>query len=363
MALDNNQIESTSIDNDEISLKELVLKIKDWFIFLKSKWKIIFIAGIVGSLIGLTIAFFEKPTYKAVLTFVMEDEKSGGMGGAFGLASSLGIDIGGGSGGVFTAGNISELMKSRLMVFKVLLKPINLNGRTTNLAEYYIELNELRKGWANKPDYKNINFPSNADPSKFTLQQNLILMGVHRDLISKGKLSIMQKDKKVSILSIEVRSENEVFSKIFCENLAKEASDFYIETKSKKARINVDILQKQLDSVKTALNMNIAGAAAAFDNIYNLNPALNIKGAPSKKKQIDVQANTAIFTNIVAQLELAKISLRKETPLIQLIDQPIFPLPKIKLNKVWGLLLGGIIGFFVSILILVFHKFYIKLIK
>jgi hypothetical protein len=170
----------------------------------------------------------------------------------------------------------------------------------------------------------------------------------------------MQKDKKVSILSIEVTSENEIFSKIFCENLAKEASDFYIETKSKKARINVDILQKQLDSVKTALNMNIAGAAAAFDNIYNLNPAFNIKGAPSKKKQIDVQANTAIFTNIVAQLELAKITLRKETPLIQLIDSPVYPLIKEKFGKLKSVLLGGFLALFLFVLFFTFIFLYRK---
>lgn len=364
MALENNQIDNTNTSSDEISLKDLILKIKDWTIFLKSKWKIIFIAMICGGIIGLTIALFEKPKYKAILTFVMEDEKSGGMGGALGLASSLGIDLGGGgSGGVFTAGNISELMKSRLMVFKVLLKPLYLNGKKTNLAEYYIELNELRKGWENNPAFNNIQFYPNNDPSKFTSQQNLILMGIHRDLISKEKLSIMQKDKKVSILSIEVTSENEIFSKIFCENLAKEASDFYIETKSKKARINVEILQKQLDSVKTALNMNIAGAAAAFDNIYNLNPALNIKGAPSKKRQIDVQANTAIFTNIVAQLELAKISLRKETPLIQLIDSPVFPLIKEKFGKLKSIILGSFLAGFAFILYFTLSRMYKKMLS
>jgi hypothetical protein len=364
MALENNQIDNTNTSSDEISLKDLIFKIKDWISYLKSKWKIIFIVMICGGIIGLTIALYEKPKYKAILTFVMEDEKSGGMGGALGLASSLGIDLGGGgSGGVFTAGNISELMKSRLMVFKVLLKPLYLNGKKTNLAEYYIELNELRKGWENIPVYNNIHFYPKNDPSKFTSQQNLILMGIHRDLISKEKLSIMQKDKKVSILSIEVTSENEIFSKIFCENLAKEASDFYIETKSKKARINVEILQKQLDSVKTALNMNIAGAAAAFDNIYNLNPALNIKGAPSKKRQIDVQANTAIFTNIVGQLELAKISLRKETPLIQLIDTPVFPLIKEKFGKLKSIILGGFLSGFLFILYLIFGRMYKKMVS
>ena len=152
MALDNNQINSANIDNDEISLKELIIKAKEWVAFIKSKWKLIFLAGVIGGSIGLTFALFEKPTYKAVLTFAMEEDKgsgsASGLSGALGLASSFGIDLGGGGGGgAFAATNLSELMKSRLIVEKVLLEPIQINGKIISLAEYYIQINELRKNW------------------------------------------------------------------------------------------------------------------------------------------------------------------------------------------------------------------------
>ena len=365
MALENNQIINSNIDNDEISLKELVIKIKEWVAFLKSKWKLIFIAGIIGASIGLTIALFEKPTYKAVLTFAMEEDKGGGGGGlsgALGLASSFGIDLGGaGGGGAFAASNLAELMKSRLLVEKVLLEPIVINGKTITLAEYYIQINELREAWDKKPSLKNIQILPNTDRSNFTLQQDSILQQIHKSLIDKEHLSIMQKDKKVTILSIEVTSENEVFSKIFCESIAKETSDFYIETKSKKSKINVSVLQRQTDSVRNALNGAITGVANETDNVYNLNPAFNIKGAPSKKKQIDVQANTAILTNLVVQLELAKITLRKETPLIQLIDRPILPLQKEKFGKLKSIFLGGFLSGFLFILYLIFGRLYRKM--
>lgn len=366
MALENNQIDNVNADNDEISLKELIVKIKEWGAFLKSKWKSIFIVGIIGALIGLTIALFEKPTYKAVLTFAMEEDKGGGGGGlsgALGLASSFGIDLGGGGGGgAFAASNLAELMKSRLLVEKVLLEPIVINGKTISLAEYYIQINELREGWDKKPLLKNIQFLPNVDRSTFTLQQDSILQQIHTSLIAKEHLSIMQKDKKVTILSIEVTSENELFSKIFCESIAKETSDFYIETKSKKSKINVSVLQRQTDSVRNALNGAITGVANETDNVYNLNPAFNIKGAPSKKKQIDVQANTAILTNLVVQLELAKITLRKETPLIQLIDRPILPLQKEKFGKLKSIILGGFLAGFLYILYLIFGRLYKKMV-
>jgi hypothetical protein len=367
MALDNNQIEGSNIDNDEISLKELIFKINEWISFLKTKWKSIFIVGIIGASIGVSIAFFEKPTYKAVLSFAMEEDKvagGGGLSGALGLASSFGIDLGGagGGGGAFAASNLAELMKSRLLVEKVLLKPIIINGKTITLAEYYIQINNLREGWDKKPALKNIQFLPDADPAKFSKSQDSIIREIHKGLIEKENLSITQKDKKVTILFVEVNSENELFSKIFCENLALETSTFYIETKSKKARYNVDVLQRQTDSVRNALNGAITGVANETDNVYNLNPALNIKGAPSKRKQIDVQANTAILTNLVVQLELAKITLRKETPLIQLIDRPILPLQKEKFGKLKSIILGGFLSGFIFILYLIFGRLYRKMI-
>ena len=368
MAIENNQVENSNINNDEISLKELIVKIKEWLTFFKSKLKAILIVGTIGALIGLTIALFEKPTYQAVLTFAMEEDKgsgSGGLSGALGLASSFGIDLGGGGGGggAFAASNLAELMKSRLLVEKVLLEPIIINRKTISLAEYYIQINELREGWDKKPSLKNIQFLPNADRSNFTLQQDSILQKIHASLIAKEHLNIMQKDKKVTILSIEVISENELFSKIFCESIAKETSDFYIETKSKKAKINVNVLQRQADSVRNALNGAITGMANETDNVYNLNPAFNIKGAPSKSKQIDVQANTAVLTNLVVQLELAKITLRKETPLIQLIDRPILPLAKAKLGKLKSIILGGFLTGFLYILYLIFGRLYKKIIE
>ena len=367
MALDNNQIENSKVTTDEISLKELVLILKNWTTFLESKWKSVFIITTIGAIIGFTFALFEKPTYKAVLTFAMEEDKVGsgggtGLSGALGLASSFGIDLGGGGGGAFAASNLAELMKSRLLVEKVLLEPVEINGNTSSLIEYYIQINNLRKKWKDDPGLKNIQYLSGADPNNFNLQQDSIIQEIYEELIDKDNLSITQKDKKITILSIEVNSENEIFSKTFCENLAKETSDFYIETKSKKAKINVNVLQRQTDSVRNKLNTAITGVANETDNVYNLNPAFNIKGAPSKKKQIDVQANTAILTNLAVQLELAKITLRKETPLIQLIDSPILPLKKQKFGMFKSIILGGFLSGFIYVLYLIFGHLYKKMV-
>jgi uncharacterized protein involved in exopolysaccharide biosynthesis len=359
MQQNNNDIQN--IAEDEISLKELILKIKDWYRFLLTKWLVIVAAGIIGGTIGVGYAFLTKPEYTANLSFALEDEKQGGGGlsGALGLASSLGIDLGTSAGGAFSGANLIELLKSRNIVEKSLLNPITLNGKTQSLAQHYINFNELEKDWEEKPLLKGIVFAPDADRSKFTLQQDSILGKIYESVAgANGLLSVAQKDKKISIINIEVKSTDELFSKAFTESIAQEVSSYYIEIKSKKARQNMEILQRQTDSIRAELNGAITGVAAAADNTFGLNPAMMVRKTPGTRRQVDVQANTAILTQLVTNLEMAKVSLRKETPLIQVIDRPILPLKKEKVGKLKSLILGEFLAGFLTVLILIFKKLF-----
>ena len=341
--------------NDEITLKELLDKAKEWYSYLLFQWKIIVLAGVVGAALGLTYSISKKPIYTATLSFALEDEKSGGMSGALGLASSLGFDLGGSAGGMFTGSNLTELFKSRSMVEQTLMQPVLAGTDTISLAEFYIRTQEWRDQWNEKPKLKAIQFPPLTKRKYFTRVHDSIIGKMYEDL-SKTSLTVAQKDKKVSIISIDVKSENEVFAKAFSETLAQQVSDFYVNTRSKKARMNMAILQKQTDSIRAELNGAITGVAVANDNTFMLNPALNVNRAPSAKRQVDVQANTAILTELVKQTELAKVTLRKETPLIQVIDRPIFPLPKEKFGKAKGIVLGGVLASFLIGLGLIIRK-------
>jgi uncharacterized protein involved in exopolysaccharide biosynthesis len=250
-------------------------------------------------------------------------------------------------------------MKSRKIVEKALLNPIAINGTTQTLAQYFINFNKLNKNWDTKPLLKGLAFTPGADRSKFTLQQDSILGKIYESIAGpNGLLTVAQKDKKISIISIEVKSTNELFSKTFTESIAQEVSGYYIEIKSKKARQNVEILQHQTDSIRAELNGAIVGVAAAADNTFGLNPAMMVRKAPGTRRQVDVQANTAILTQLVTNLEMAKVSLRKETPLIQIIDKPILPLKKDKVGLLKSLLLGSFLASFLTVLVLIFKKLF-----
>lgn len=355
-------IENKNDQKDEISLREIILDLKLWLNYLLSKWLLIASMSIAGGIAGLIYSSQLKPVYRAYLTFVLEDDKNTSMGAAAGLASQFGLDVGGASSsGAFSGENLIELLKSRSMVQKTLLSPIDMSGKTITIAEYFISINNLRKGFK-EPGLKDIHFPLRSYNDKLNLLQDSLLSEFYQT-ITKSNLKVDKADKKSSIIAVEVTSLNELFSKLFTEKLVKNVSDFYIETKTKKEAENISILQYQADSVRRQLNAAISGVASFQDVNPNPNPALQILRIPSQRRQFDVQTNTAILTELIRNLELSKLALRRETPLIQVIDTPILPLEKVKLGKTKASLLGGIGLGCLVLLCLTLRMIYLKLME
>jgi uncharacterized protein involved in exopolysaccharide biosynthesis len=353
--------DATNASNkNEITLKEIILIIKSWWLFVLSKWVIILIAGIIGGAIGLTYASLKKLTYNAEVNFVLQDEKANsGMGSAMGLASQIGIDVGGGAGGEFSGDNLLELMKSRSIVEKALLSTVVIDKKPLTLAEFYISFKGLREDWEGKPQH-DVKFLPNADRSKFSLTQNSILNSIYGSLLVK-ELKVEKKDKKSSIISIKVNSTNELFSKYFAEKLAEVVSNYYVESKIEKGSKNVAVLQHQVDSVRSALYSAISGVASSIDATPNPNPLLQVLRVPSQRKSVDMTQNSAILSELAKQLVIAKTSVLQETPLIQIIDSPILPLEVQGIGKSKGILIGAVISVIVTMIVIIVMQLFKKI--
>lgn len=342
--------------SDELSLKQAIIKLQHWAKYLLSKWLIIIIAAGIGGVYGLYGEYSKKPVYKARISFVIENANSGaaGAGEMGGFASQFGLDIGSSAtGATFSAGNLQELMVSRTMIQKALLSPVKVNGKVQSLGDFYIDIKGYRKQWAGSP-LKDLHFLPHSNPDLFTLEQNSVMNNIHSSIIKNDLIVNMKKG--LGLATIEVSSENELFSKYFSEVLLRVVSDFYILTKTKKSHQNFMILKTQVDSMKRVLNIAVSGVAASVDANPNANRARTVLGVNSQRRQIDVQANQAFYVQLIQNLESAKISLRKETPLIQVIDAPVLPLEVSDSNRKSALLYGGFIGAFIAIAFLVIRK-------
>jgi hypothetical protein len=349
--------------NDEISLKEILIYLREIkrLILTKKYW----VVGIAfaGASIGLVAAFLIKPTYKATLSFAIQDDNTSSMSGIASVASQFGLSLGGSSNSAFGGDNLYELFLSQHLIENTLLQPIQIDGKANNLLNLYIDTYNLREGWAKskKPEIRAMQFPLNQQRSTFTRAQDSILQTIYTTIIKKPMLTAKNRDKKLSIGDIIFVSENEVLSQLFVENLIKEATDFYVETKTKVARQNYDSLKHQADSVKAVYDNAVAARASMADNVPNAVRQSASVGVIRKATDMQIAATTYMAMN--QNLQILKMSIDQDTPLVQVIDRPILPLEKDKLGKLKGLILGGFIGGFLAVLALVSFYFFEKLKK
>lgn len=337
----------------EIAPNDYIIKMRSFSRYLLSKWVYLLLAGLLFGLLGIFFAWTQKAVYTSELTFASENDADSKMSSYAGIAAQFGFDLGGGGGSVFEGENLMLLLKSRLLLQRTFLTPVQVDGKEELLINYYLRVTERNEYWSEEPALRNINFTADYKPGVRIMDS--IMKAVILDVTEKS-LMIDKVDKKMNIVAVRLRSNDELFAKMFVEQLVNNAITFYVDYKIKKTKQNVQILQKQTDSVKNMLTGNIVSVAAAND--LNVNPLRQIVRAGTQRRQVDVQVNGQLYGELLKQLEFSKITLRKETPLIQVIDTPQLPLDKKKLGRLKAGLIFSIIGFFLVLIFFVLKRMY-----
>jgi uncharacterized protein involved in exopolysaccharide biosynthesis len=324
----------------EITLKDIVERTKQVVRYLLSKWVIIVIVGILGGTIGLIYAWNFKPRYSAALNFVLSANSSSGGGGLMGLANQFGINIGNDNNNVFSGDNIIVLMVSRRMVQQALFgKP---GGRKESLINFFIKDNKMDEDWKDNQRTKNA-YPFPDDANAMTMVQDSLARTIYK-AITTSVLEVSKPDKNQSIYTVKSTSTNEFFSYYLTKFLVVATSAFYIKTKTSTAKQNLDMLQHEADSLRILLGGVITSAGSQTDVTFNLNPAYQVQRSGALQSQARATALGQAYGQVLQSLEIAKITLQKEMPLYQIIDEPTLPLEKEKPGRLMSLIIGGFIG-------------------
>ena len=319
--------------------QELV-RLKNFFLYVRKYNYFVFASIIFGCVLGVIYSSIKKPVYTATLTFTLQEEnKMGGGGGLLSLASSFGLDVGAGSG-LFSGDNIEQVFKSR----KILEKTLYQNYPNTNLTygDFLVDILKIKV-----PYKKDNSFIKQNNSSRL---KDSLISEIYKYL-GKGYLAINKPDKKYDIYEASVKCTNEEFSLNFVQQLINQVSIFYTETKIKKLKSNVDVLQGRVDSIHRALGGSLFKRAES--TILNLNPVFQTGKVPEQLTSIDVNALGTGYGELLKNLELAKYSLLKETPLFQIVDEPKMPLHKKEYSKYFYASLGSFLFFIFSIGILI----------
>jgi len=343
----------------DVTLSEIIVYIKKLWKFLVSKWLIIVVFGIGGAIIGFGLSFIIKPKYTAHLSFAL-NEKSG-SGGLATLASSFGFSglLGNSGGDAFTGDNLLEIVKSRYAIEKALLTPIEFDGKKMTMINAYIRFNNLYNKWrkSKNEELVNLNYPIEQKRETFSRTQDSVLNVIYEKIVKTNDLNVFRKNKKINIVFVDFTSKNEVFSKSFVENLMNQTYEFYKETRTAQSKTNIKMMQHTADSIKN-LYEDALYRGAGISQI-NVNTAMQLAAVPRLKQEYNVQLYGTVYAEVLKNLETLKLDLARETPLVQLIDKPIYPLKKEKLGKAKGLVFGGLIGGIVILLYLLVG-FYMK---
>ena len=346
--------QENNFQEERISLSFLVEGFKEWFNFLVSKTNQIILGSIIVLFFTISYNYLISPIHYARTTFVLDNENSAGsIGDLSSLASLAGINASSfiDASSLFQIDNIQELYSSNSMIKQTLLSNANYNDKNFLIIERFVKAESLENKWTNL----------GVQMSDFNLKKSSRL----KDSLVKELIKIIKKDylivdkpsRKTTILEIGFDHKDEVLAKTFNENLVRIVNDFYNKTKTLKTGMNLEILQRQADSIKIVLDTSIMMLAETDQSIPNPNPLTKVSLVPYQKAMIDVQTNGAIYQELLKQLELAKVTHRNKMPLIQIIDKPEFPLENSRWKLLKTIVYGLILGLSLSILFISTRRF------
>lgn len=341
---------------NEISLQDIVQKIKGLINYLLKKWVWIGVAGITGGVLGVIYAWTYEPKYTASLSFILSSG-SDANSGLMGLANQFGLNLSSGSENTFSSDNIISLMTSRNIVGQALQKEVPEKKET--LLNVFCKDVKLDESWSNLDRTKGA-FPFPSDSSKLSSIQDSLIRAVI-DIVKEDYLDVSKPDDLQSIFVVSTVSEDELFSHYLTKSLVDVTANFYIDTKTKSAKDNLAMIQNEADSLRNLLSGTISSTAKVYDYTYNLNPALQSFRAPAQEGQMNMQVVAAAYGEVLKNLEVAKINLQQQTPLYQIIDEPHLPLIAEKPGKLFSLIIGGFLGGFLMICFLIARKIFLVL--
>jgi len=338
--------------NDEIQLKDILIKLSEYKTYLfRKKFVIITISGFF-LVLGIVFAISADKKYTAELTFVVEGQQGSGgnLGAMSGVASQFGFDIGSSSRATFSQNNILELLKSRGVVEAALMQNRKVNKTNDLLIEHYLYLNEIKDSWKKNKDIIPVSF------HEILTQDNDSVSGdVWRSII-EDKLVVELQSDDANIINLSYTSVNDEFAKIFVEALIEQMSEMYITYQTAQASNTLSFLNNRADSVFIELEI----AEEEFAKVKDINQRIVKASGRLKELQLmrRVEVLNAMYLEIVKNLELSKLTLLNQTPIIQIIDKPILPL-EVETKSITALgLLGAFLGGFLSLFFFIFRKLF-----
>jgi len=318
--------------DDEITLKDIILKIQEWWaIVWLQRTKIIALSLTIGLMAALYTKFIAKPTYTASYQLFFQEE-SGGLSGAMRLASSFGLG-GMGGGSVSSSAAVQEFITSRNNITHAMTAELE-NGRL--IDRYYQKAIEEDEEFAQE------------FVSKFGTNQRYtdsLLTTTALDF-NKGVLGTSY-DKKSAVLGFSVVTLNESFTYDLATLLVENTESQFKDWKKEKGLAAVAAFQKKVDSLKLSLDSTLRSLGEYQDQNNSLISAVDKMA--QMRLTIDLEASKVAYSEYIKGLEMSKAELMNLEGPFKYFDEPTFPLQKDKSSAAKAGVFGSIITGFLLV--------------
>lgn len=327
---------------DEITLIDIILKIKEWMGWLKKSWWLLLLLGLIGAGIGGAWAWRTQKQYKATTIFSVQ--QGGGGSKLSGIASQFGFNLPSSSeGGVFLPQNLEFLIKSKKIIAGSLWQPY-----TDDSSRSYMDVFAVEEGWNEAWQKKNppiqTSFPPTERSKSNRIQDSLVLWAAEEFVVKQLTTSWLSDES--SLMQVDFVSSNEVVTASFNSLLVKQMLELYEKMKTDKDVRNLAEFDHKIDSVTIELESAMVRAADLQDRLtYTSESASQI---PLAKAKLKIQTLTVLQAELIKNKELTSFTMQQYSPIIEFIDEPILPLETEEKSVIKYLTLGSILGGFLG---------------
>ena len=318
--------------DDEITLKDIILKIQDWFSIVWPKKNIIIALSLtIGLMAALYTKFIAKPTYTASYQLFFQEE-SGGLSGAMRLASSFGLGVGGGSAS--SSATVQEYLTSRSNIAHALTEELE-NGRL--IDRYFAEAIEEDEEFATTFQSK---FGSDQRYTDSTI--TVLFQVFNADALMSSF------DEETGTLQFSVVHEDEAFAFDLAKTLVESTEEQFKDWKREKSLNAVNAFQKKVDS----LEVSIDAALFALGQYEDQNNSLvsSVDKMKRMRLSIDFESLKVAYGEYVKGLEMSKSELMNLEGPFKYFDAPTYPLNKEKGSAAKAGIFGSVITGFLLVL-------------
>jgi hypothetical protein len=230
-----------------------------------------------------------------------------------------------------------------------LLTKVRYGKKEGIFANIFLEKSRIGEfEWKNRPeDFYNHRFKT-SDINKLSAQDRNILDALYDFL--KGQTVIINDNPKSTFQTLTVETRDDTLSFIWAKLYLKTVTNFYIDTKTKKSQELLVLMDKRVDSLRSALYYT-QGKLANY-NDQNQQIIFQRARIIAERLQLNSQQLQGMYLESVRNYDNLKFSLAKETPLFTIISEP--EISTVGIRHFYGpiTLIGIILGIFLSSFVL-----------